>query len=137
MAVSNSPTGPFTDAIGKALITNDMTTNTKISWDDIDPTVLIDDDGQAYLFWGNTICYYAKLKPNMIELDGSIKTITVPNFTEAPWVHKRKGWYYLSYSYQFPEKTLYAMSKNIEAHGNLKVLLMNCLATQILTNMLL
>lgn len=120
VAVSNSPTGPFTDAIGKALITNDMTTNTKISWDDIDPTVFIDDDGQAYLFWGNTICYYAKLKPNMIELDGSIKTITLPNFTEAPWVYKRKGWYYLSYSYQFPEKTVYAMSKNIEGQWEFK-----------------
>lgn len=113
VAVSNSPTGPFTDAIGKALITNDMTTDTKISWDDIDPTVFIDDDGQAYLFWGNTICYYAKLKPNMIELDGPIKKIDLPNYTEAPWVHKRKGWYYLSYSYQFPEKTVYAMSKSI------------------------
>lgn len=113
VAVSNSPTGPFTDAIGKALITNDMTTDTKISWDDIDPTVFIDDDGQAYLFWGNTICYYAKLKPNMIELDGPINKIDLPNYTEAPWVHKRKGWYYLSYSYQFPEKTVYAMSKSI------------------------
>ncbi len=113
VAVSNSPTGPFTDAIGKALITNDMTTDTKISWDDIDPTVFIDDDGQAYLFWGNTICYYAKLKPNMIELDGPINTISLPNYTEAPWLHKHKGWYYLSYSYQFPEKTVYAMSKSI------------------------
>lgn len=113
VAVSNSPTGPFTDAIGKALITNDMTTDTKISWDDIDPSVFIDNDGQAYLFWGNTICYYAKLKPNMTELDGPINKISLPNFTEAPWVHKRKGWYYLSYSYQFPEKTVYAMSKSI------------------------
>ncbi len=113
VAVSNSPTGPFIDAIGKALITNDMTTDTKISWDDIDPCVFIDDDGQAYLFWGNTICYYAKLKPNMIELDGPINKLSLPNFTEAPWVHKRKGWYYLSYSYQFPEKTVYAMSKSI------------------------
>ena len=60
--------GPFTDALGKALITNDMTTQTNISWDDIDPTVMIDDDGQAYLFWGNTVCHYAKLKENMLEL---------------------------------------------------------------------
>lgn len=120
VAVSDSPTGPFTDAIGKALITNDMTTDTKISWDDIDPSVFIDDDGQAYLFWGNTICYYAKLKPNMIELDGPINKISLPNYTEAPWVHKRKGWYYLSYSYQFPEKTVYAMSKNINGPWQFK-----------------
>ncbi len=113
VAVADSPTGPFKDALGKALITNDMTKATDISWDDIDPTVFIDDDGQAYLFWGNTACYYAKLKDNMIELDGPIETIELPNFTEAPWIHKRGDWYYLSYAYQFPEKTAYAMSRSI------------------------
>ncbi|SDL41081.1 Glycosyl hydrolases family 43 [Pedobacter sp. ok626] len=123
VAVSDSPTGPFKDAIGKALITNDMTTETTISWDDIDPTVIIDDDGQAYLFWGNTKCYYAKLKKNMIELDGPIKTVDIPEFTEAPWVHKRKGWYYLSYASQFPEKIVYAMSKNINGPWTYKGIL--------------
>ena len=73
VAVSDSPLGPFVDARGSALITNDMTVErTKIYWDDIDPTIFIDDDGQAYLYWGNTQCYYAKLKNNMIELDGPI-----------------------------------------------------------------
>ena len=115
VAVSDRPTGPFKDALGKALVTNDMTTDVKISWDDIDPSVIIDDDGQAYLFWGNTKCRYVKLKDNMLEVDGPIKTIDVPNFTEAPWIHKRKGWYYLSYAYEFPEKIAYVMSKSI--HG--------------------
>jgi len=100
--------------LGKALITNDMTTDkTAITWDDIDPTVYIDDDGQAYLYWGNTACYWAKLKDNMMELDGEIHTVDLPNFTEAPWIHKRGDWYYLSYAYQFPEKTAYAMSQSI------------------------
>ncbi len=114
VAVSDNPTGPFKDAIGKALITNDMTTEAKISWDDIDPTVIIDDNGQAYLFWGNTTLHYVKLKENMIEMDGAFKKIELPKFTEAPWVHKKNGWYYLSYAYEFPEKIAYAMSKNIE-----------------------
>lgn len=114
VAVSDSPVGPFKDALGKALITNDMTTeHTQITWDDIDPTVYIDDDGQAYLYWGNTACYWVKLKDNMIELDGEIHSVELPNFTEAPWIHKRGDWYYLSYAYQFPEKTAYAMSKSI------------------------
>jgi len=114
VAVSDSPVGPFKDARGTALITNDMTTTeTKISWDDIDPTVFIDDDGQAYLFWGNTQCYYIKLKANMIDQDGPIQRVNLPNFTEAPWLHKHKGWYYLSYAYQFPEKIAYAMSRKI------------------------
>jgi len=124
VAVSNSPTGPFVDARGSALITNDMTTDcTDISWDDIDPTVWIDDDGQAYLIWGNTCCYYAKLKNNMIELDGKIKTFNLPNFTEAPWIHKHGDWYYLSYAAWFPEKTCYAMSRSIEGPWEYKGIL--------------
>lgn len=123
VAVSDSPIGPFKDALGKALIANDMTTHTKISWDDIDPTVYIDDDGQAYLFWGNTVCHYAKLKENMTELDGLIQTIDLPNFTEAPWIHKHKNWYYLSYAYQFPEKIAYAMSKSINGPWEFKGIL--------------
>jgi beta-xylosidase len=113
VAVSDSPTGPFKDARGSALVTNDMTKARPHSWDDIDPTVFIDNDGQAWLFWGNGICYYAKLKPNMTELDGPIKTIELPYYTEAPWIHKHNGWYYLSYAYEFPEKIAYAMSKSI------------------------
>lgn len=123
VAVSDSPTGPFKDALGKALITNDMTTQTNISWDDIDPTVMIDDDGQAYLFWGNTVCHYVKLKANMTELDGPIQTISLPNYTEAPWIHKYNNWYYLSYAYQFPEKIAYAMSKSINGPWEYKGIL--------------
>lgn len=123
VAVADSPTGPFKDAIGKALITNDMTTDTHISWDDIDPTVWIEDNGQAYLFWGNTKCYWAKLKDNMVELDGPIHTIDLPNYTEAPWIHKKGDNYYLSFAYQFPEKTAYAMSKSIEGPWEFKGIL--------------
>ncbi|MCV9929583.1 glycoside hydrolase family 43 protein [Flavobacterium sp. LS1R49] len=123
IAVSDSPTGPFKDALGKALITNDMTKFTDISWDDIDPTVYIDTDGQGYLFWGNTACHYAKLKENMVELDGPIHHIDLPHFTEAPWIHKHKNWYYLSYAYEFPEKIAYAMSKTITGPWEFKGIL--------------
>lgn len=113
VAVADRPTGPFVDARGSALITNDQTTATKISWDDIDPTVWIDDDGQAYLFWGNTKCYYAKLQENMTELAGPIQVVDVPHYEEAPWIHKYHGLFYLSYASGFPEKTAYATSPNL------------------------
>ena len=115
VAVSDSPKGPFKDALGKALITNDMTTQTENDWDDIDPAAFIDDDGQAYLFFGNLVPKYVKLKSNMVELDGPIMPIELPNFTEAAWVHKRKKQYYLSYACFFPEKICYATSDSI--HG--------------------
>ena len=124
VAVSDSPLGPFKDALGKALITNEMTTETKITWDDIDPSVIIDNDGQAYLFWGNTACYYAKLSKNMTALEGSINVIKgLPNYTEAPWIHKRKDWYYLSYAVEFPEKIAYSMSKNVNGPWQYKGIL--------------
>jgi beta-xylosidase len=112
VAVSDSPTGPFVDARGTALISNDMTTQSAILWDDIDPGVFIDDDGQAWLYWGNTVLKYAKLKANMIELDGPILSHDIASFTEAPYVHKRGATYYLSYSRFFPEETVYATSSS-------------------------
>ncbi|MCD7901298.1 MAG: glycoside hydrolase family 43 protein [Bacteroides sp.] len=124
VAVADSPLGPFKDARGSALITNDMTTEyTRISWDDIDPSVYIDEDGQVYLFWGNTQCYYARLKENMIELDSPIMPVQLPRFTEAPWIHKQGEWYYLSYASEFPEKICYAMSKNINGPWEYKGIL--------------
>lgn len=123
VAVSDSPTGPFKDALGKALISNDMTTDTDIDWDDIDPAVFVDDDGQAYIFWGNTEARWAKLKDNMIELDGPIHDIDIPEFTEALYVHKHDDYYYLSYATGFPEKTAYAMSKSIEGPWEYKGIL--------------
>ena len=123
VAVADNPWGPFKDARGSALVTNDMTSVTKHSWEDIDPAVFIDDNGEAYLFWGNTTCYYAKLKDNMIDLDGEIQQVMIPSFTEAPWVHKRGGWYYLSYATGFPEKIAYAMSRNINGPWEYKDIL--------------
>lgn len=53
--VADSPYGPFKDPIGKPLVWQ------KEHWDDIDPTVMIDDDGQAYMYWGNPNLYYVRL----------------------------------------------------------------------------
>lgn len=115
VAVADSPTGPFKDARGSALVTADMTPKGRHGWEDIDPAVFIDDDGVAWLFWGNVNCYYAKLKPNMIELDGPIVEITgLDGFTEAPWIHKHRDTYYLSYASGFPEKISYATAPSIK-----------------------
>jgi len=115
VAVSKSPIGPFKDAKGEALITNDMTQQTANDWDDIDPAIFIDDNKEVYLFFGNLVPKYVKLKKNMIELDGPIQVIDVPHFTEASWVHKKGDTYYLSYACYFPEKICYATSDSI--HG--------------------
>ncbi len=113
VAVADNPLGPFTDALGKALILDSTTPDLQF---DIDPAVFIDDDGQAYIYWGNATangpCKMAKLKTNMIELDGAITTVNIPNFTEAPYVHKKNGIYYLSYASGWPESIVYCTASN-------------------------
>lgn len=118
VAVSRTPTGPFVDAKGSALVTNDMTPKGTHSWEDIDPTVFTDDDGTTWIAWGNRQCYIARLKPNMIEIDGPITEITPPHFEEGPWLHKRGDVYYLTYasldrSTHRDEKVSYATAPSI------------------------
>jgi len=103
--VSDSPYGPFKDPLGKQLVHQGM--------DDIDPTVFIDNDGQAYLYWGNPNCWYVKLNPDMISYSGDIVKIDSKptNYQEGPWFYKRNNHYYLAYaSTCCPEGIGYAMS---------------------------
>jgi len=102
--VSDSPYGPFTDPLGKQLINN--------SSDDIDPSVFIDEDGQAYLYWGNPNVYYVKLNKDMISYSGSIvKLPKIQTYQEAPWIYKCNDRYYLAFaSTCCPEGIGYAMS---------------------------
>lgn len=111
--VSNSPSGPFTDPLGKPLIGS--------QYDSIDPTVLLDDDGQAYLYWGNPNLWYVKLNADMISFSGAPikdasfdKSKSAPDpyhYQEGPWAFKRKGRYYMAYaSTCCPEGIGYASS---------------------------
>lgn len=105
--VSDSPYGPFKDPLGKPLVWQ------KEHWDDIDPTVFIDEDGQAYMYWGNPNCYYVKLNEDMISYSGDIVKLkeTPEHYQEGSWFYKRNGHYYLAFaSTCCPEGIGYAMS---------------------------
>lgn len=105
--VSDSPYGPFKDPLGKPLVWQ------KEHWDDIDPTVFIDEDGQAYMYWGNPNCYYVKLNEDMISYSGDIVKLkeTPEHYQEGPWFYKRNGHYYLAFASTYcPEGIGYAMS---------------------------
>lgn len=108
--ISDSPYGPFYDPIGEPLVWQ------KEHWDDIDPTVLIDDDGQAYMYWGNPNVYSVKLGKDMISLDGPItKHPKIEDYQEGPWIWKHDGHYYLAFaSTCCPEGIGYAMSEGPE-----------------------
>lgn len=104
--VSDSPYGPFKDPLGKPLVWQ------REHWNDIDPSVFTDDDGQAYMYWGNPHCYYARLNDDMISLKDSIVQLPhISNYQEGPWFYKRAGHYYLAFATTCcPEALGYAMS---------------------------
>lgn len=84
VAVADNIEGPYRDALGKPLYEDGK-------WDHIDPTVWIDDDGQAYIAWGNPRYYSAKLSEDMIHLASEVKCdSTVKRYTEGPWLFKQR-----------------------------------------------
>jgi hypothetical protein len=88
VATSDKPSGPFT-----------AEPNAINGVRGIDPGVLIDDDGSAYLFWGGI--QMAKLKPNMLELDSQPQRVqNLPSdggIIEGPFPFKHNGIYYITY----------------------------------------
>jgi hypothetical protein len=118
VAVSDSPTGPFKEALpGKPLITDDMTTDSHRANSDIDPTIFIDTDGTPWMAWGNGDCYMVKLKRNMVEIDGSITKVPFRNYSEGPWLFKRGDLYYMVYAADAPgvqaEQIAYSFANKI------------------------
>ena len=117
VAVSDTPTGPFVDAIGKPLITDDMTDNGPRGWwNDFDPTVMVDDDGTPWLCWGNGTCFLAPLKHNLVELAGPITVLPMKNYVEGPWLYKRGEHYYNVYASMgnMLETISYALAPSVE-----------------------
>ncbi len=119
VAVSDKPDGPFVDAIGGPLI--DKARDANAGAEPIDPAVLIDDDGQAYLTFGTRVPKMVKLKADMIHTDGPIIDLAVTGFPaddakkkygEAPFLHKHNGLYYFSFSTGWPGQIVYATSKS-------------------------
>jgi arabinoxylan arabinofuranohydrolase len=100
VATSASPTGPFTDALGHALINSATPGAPGASQWYFDPAVFIDDDGQAYLYFGGNNPPNARvilLNSDMISVAGAAMPIAAPDFFEGSWMHKRNGVYYYSY----------------------------------------
>lgn len=117
VAVADSPLGPYKDAIGKPLVGPENGF--------IDPSPFIDDDAQAYLYWGNPNVWYVKLNEDMVSYSGEV--IKDPDFAkvegesdpyhfqEGPWLYKRDDRYYMAYaSTCCPEGMGYAMSDSPE-----------------------
>jgi arabinoxylan arabinofuranohydrolase len=117
VAVSTSPIGPFTDALGRPLVSTGT--------GDIDPTVYIDSDGQAYLYWGNPNLYFVKLDQDMISYSGGIVKVNLTtegfgvrsdtdrptSYEEGPWFFKRNDLYYLLFAAgPIPEHIAYSTS---------------------------
>lgn len=80
----------------------------------IDPCVMFDTEGKAYLFWSGGGIRMARLKDNMTELDSEPQTVKgLPEgFKEGPFAFERNGKYYLTFPWveDKTETLAYAMS---------------------------
>lgn len=112
VAVADHPTGPFRDALGAALVTNDVPFDTGGDHT-IDPSVIVD-RGQAHIFWGKRRCFSARLDESMTAIAGPVTEIDLPGFEEGAHVHERDGWFYLSYGYQYPQRVAYARARSLD-----------------------
>ncbi|WP_254775247.1 family 43 glycosylhydrolase [Pseudoxanthomonas sp. GM95] len=99
VAVADSPLGPWRDAHRQGpIVSQSLPERNDIQ--NIDPTVMVDDDGRVYLYWGT----FGKLRG--IELAADMRTpighavqvSTLDGFFEAPWLFKRNGTYYMAYA---------------------------------------
>jgi len=123
VATAKSPVGPFKDALDKPLLERHGRDDTRITSNTIDPYPLIDDDGQAYLYWGNSSgrVNVAKLKPDMITLDGDPKDFMIQgrssgvtvNFREGIVVFKRNSKYYFMWSVDDARSDYYRVAYGI------------------------
>lgn len=134
VAVSDSPTGPFTD-IGAPVVAGSMTTDETSAWNDIDPTVWIETDEKGvehrYLCWGNSKLYMCELNADMISVkdyngDGKItfgtdiiSHINPSAYTEGPWLYRRQdengnyyGVYYVFYASSWRERLAYSYNED-------------------------
>jgi Glycosyl hydrolases family 43 len=105
VAVADGPRGPFKDALGKALVDDafEMSNMNFARPSDtvytIDPTVFVDDDGQAYLHYGGFgRLVVTKLGSDMTSISGTMRESTPRGFFEAPFLFKRNGKYYEVYA---------------------------------------
>ncbi len=103
---ADSPTGPFTDPIGKGLITRETPNCADVLWL-FDPAVLVDDDGKAYLYFGGGVpegmtanpgtARVVQLGDDMISIVGEPVSIDAPYLFEDSGIHKAGGKYYYTY----------------------------------------
>ncbi|MDA3832060.1 MAG: family 43 glycosylhydrolase [Spirochaetales bacterium] len=96
---SDTPTGPWHNMKEdqSPLIKGDLYPDYHM----IDAEAFIDDDGQAYLYWGsgwnwvNGACFVVKLAPDMHTFMEEPTNVTPPGFFEGAFMLKKEGVYYL------------------------------------------
>jgi len=102
---SDSPTGPFVDPIGKALVSRSSPNMAGVHWL-FDPAVFVDDDGQGYIYFGGGVkedsehpksSRCARLGDDMISLASVPAEIDAPFIFEDSGINKFGNKYYYSY----------------------------------------
>ncbi|MBQ6695681.1 MAG: family 43 glycosylhydrolase [Lachnospiraceae bacterium] len=103
---ADSPTGPFKDPLGEALVSRNTPNCSDVLWL-FDPAVLVDEDGRAYLYFGGGVpegkvadpgtARVVELGEDMISIKGAPVPIDVPYLFEDSGIHKFNNKYYYTY----------------------------------------
>jgi hypothetical protein len=147
VAVADSPTGPFRDALGKPLYDDGK-------WDNIDPTILIDSKGTPHLYWGNPRLHHAVLGKDMVSIVSHEMVLQDAksfgqgkpskqepgkfygsSYTEGPWAMQRGKNFYMIYAAGgVPEHIAYSMAKSPSGPWTYKGIIMPQGGTDSFTN---
>lgn len=112
----DSPLGPWKSERTSTLVNGSTPGGAGVAWP-FDPAPFVDDDGQAYLYYGGGPAATSmpaaerfnnpknirviELGADMVATSGSAAVVDAPVAFEAAQVFKREGLYYLSYSSHF------------------------------------
>ncbi|KAJ4355269.1 hypothetical protein N0V95_003099 [Ascochyta clinopodiicola] len=100
VAVADSPLGPFKDAHASGPVLSQSEPAPGNDIQNIDPTILVDDDGKIYVYYGTFGALRGyQFQSDMVTPIGEVTTVsTLTGFFEAPWIMKRNGTYYMLYA---------------------------------------
>ena len=114
VAVADHPAGPFKDAIGGPMMTQESIGAPNIT---IDPDVFQDPKtGKYYLYWGNSYLWMAELADDMVSLVPGTMHELIPrsrigeyHYLEGTYVFERNGLYYFMWSENITRSARYCV----------------------------
>lgn len=130
---SDHPVQEWQDTSAVSVIPPDMMDELddveRVAWKESTLSVSMNENGEAYLFFGKNNLYYVKLKENMVDLENSIKKVYINgfkgSFAGGAKIHQHKDTYYMTFTVNSPQVIGYATAKNLAGPWEYKGIIMD------------